>query len=190
MKKVFTKHWPLLAIGILGIVVGFNMLRAPEKTVPEPVVKDLGEDEGIKLQDIHYTQDDPGEKVKWDLDAKEVRFSPDRSFFSFKKFRLTLKPEDRPTIALEGNRGDYNKDTQEIKLLGNLHGMTANGYTIHAEHLLYNQKEGILTTDGPVTIEGPFFSVAGHGLFFNLEDEFFRMVSGVTTTIDQNILRS
>jgi LPS export ABC transporter protein LptC len=190
MKKIFTRHWPLLAIGIIGLVVGTYLLRAPEEQEPIQASTPVEKEEGIKLQDIHYTQDDPDDSVKWVLDAEEVRFSTDRSFFSFKQFKLKLKPENKPTVDLEGQRGDYDKNTGIINLLGDLQGSTDNGYTIWAEKLLYRHKEGILTTDGPVTIKGPFFSVDGKGLYFNLDKEFLRMLSGVTTTINEKILTS
>jgi LPS export ABC transporter protein LptC len=177
-----------MGIGVLILMVLGYLLRSQLIHTPTPVVSDPDLEEGIKLKDIHYTQDDPDQGMKWVLDAEEVRFTPDRTRFSFRTFQLNLKPEDRPSIQLEGNRGDYDKNRKEISLQGNLHGVTANGYTIKADRLLYRQDAGILTTEDPVTISGPFFTVQGQGLYFDLGREFFRMASGVTTTVQRDFM--
>jgi len=125
--------------------------------------------------------------VKWTLDAKEVRFSKNNNFFSFMDFRLKLEPKNKPAIELEGKRGDYNKNSGEINLRGGLQGCTDNGYRIITEHILYNQKEGILKTEKPVKITGPFFSISGKGLSFNVENEILQIKSDVMTLVDKKL---
>jgi lipopolysaccharide export system protein LptC len=46
-----------------------------------------------------------------------------------------------------------------------------------------NEKRGHLTTDKPVEILGPLFTVKGQGLFADLKKETVRILSDVTTTI-------
>jgi LPS export ABC transporter protein LptC len=166
------------------IVVTLYLSRAYYEIIEAPFLADIGSEKGLKLKNIHYIQNDPDEGMKWILDAKEVKFSKDRKFFSFKDFRLRLEPENKPSIELEGKKGDYNKNTGEINLHGDLRGNTANGYSIFTEHILFKQKEGYLETEEPVKIFGPSFSLAGRGLYFNLEKETLRIISDVTTRID------
>ena len=81
-------------------------------------------------------------------------------------------------------RGNYDKNSGKINLHGDLQAFTDNGYRIITEHLLYRQKEGYMETDGPVRILGPFFTLAGRGLYFNPEKETLRIISDVTTHIN------
>ena len=171
MKKLLTKHWPLIGIGVLLVVVSVYLFRAQKAIGPKSILTDFVSEEGLTLKNIHYAQDSPDDDVKWILDAKEVKFSKDRKLISFRDFRLKLEPQDKPPIQMEGKRGDYNKDSGEINLRGDLIGHTDYGYKIFTEHLSYRQKEGYLTTEGPVKIIGPFFSVDGQGLHFNLNRE-------------------
>jgi LPS export ABC transporter protein LptC len=184
------RYWPLLGIVALAVVVGFYLFRseAEKERIRQPIVTDADLDDGITLNDIHYTQDDPEKGMQWVLDAKKVQFSPDRTYFSFRTFHLKLFPEDRPSLELEGHRGDYNKATGLINLQGDLKGRSVDGYRIFAEHLLYNHEEGVLTTDEWVRITGPFFTVTGKGLYFHLEREYLKMSSGVTTTLDPKLV--
>ncbi len=190
MKPRISRYWPLLGIVMLAAVAGFYLVRseAEKELVRRPIVTEAELEDGITLSDIHYTQDDPDEGMQWVLDAEQVKFSPDRTYFSFRSFRLKLLPKDRPSLELEGRRGDFNKATGEINLQGDLEGFSASGYRIFADHLLYNHELGLLTTDQPVRITGPFFTVSGRGLYFNLENEYLKMTSGVTTSMDQKIL--
>ena len=190
MKRLIAKIWPLLGIVILAAVVFFYLQKSQmeKERIRQPIVTEADLEGGITLSDIHYTQDDPDQGMQWVLDAEKVRFSPDRTYFSFESFHLKLFPEDRPSLELEGDRGDFNKATGEIRLTGNLQGHSVNGYRIFADHLLYDHEKGILTTDEPVRITGPFFAVSGRGLYFNVQEEYLRMTSGVTTHLNRKIL--
>ncbi|MFC1824806.1 LPS export ABC transporter periplasmic protein LptC [Thermodesulfobacteriota bacterium] len=190
MKKVVTRHWPLIGIIFLCLIVAVYLLKSgTDEGVEEPMKVEFSLEEGLKLKDIHYTQNNPDDGSKWVLDAKEVKVSRDRQVISFKEFRLELNPENRPSIELEGNQGVLNKSSGEILIQGNVRGTTANGYTIATEALLYQQKEGCLKTDTPVKITGPFFRVTGQGLSFNLNHETVKLMSGVTTMLNRDITR-
>ena len=86
--------------------------------------------------------------MKWTLDAKEVKISKDKTFISFKDFLLKLKPQDRPWVELKGKRGDYDKNSGEINLHGDLQAHTDNGYRIITDHILYKEKEGYFKVYG------------------------------------------
>ena len=89
---------------------------------------------------------------------------------------------------MKGNSGDYNKNTNEINLRGNLIGKTNSGYMLNTENIIYKQREGCLKTDNQVRIVGPFFSIAGEGLEFDLHEEKLIITSHVTTLIKQRSL--
>jgi LPS export ABC transporter protein LptC len=184
MKRFFRKHWPLVGIALLILTVGFYLGRARKEIVRKPVLADVASGEAVKLADIHFTQHTPGGGMKWTLDAREVTISLDRQRFSFNDFRLKLEPQNRPSVELEGKRGDYDKASGEIKVRGDLRGQTENGYTIMTDQAVFKQKEGLLETDEPVRITGPSLSVEGTGLRYRVETEDLNIHSDVTTRID------
>lgn len=188
MRRLLVKHWPLLAIGILLLGVGLYMVETQKEIVKQSLFPDIETEEGLKLKNISYTQNDPDKGMKWILDAKEVKFSKDKTFFSFKDFRLKLKPQNRPWVELEGKRGDYDRKSGEINLRGDLNAHSDNGYRIMTDHILYREKEGYFETKEPVEIFGPFFSVAGRGLYYHPKKETLRIISDVTTRINKDSL--
>jgi LPS export ABC transporter protein LptC len=183
MYKLLSKNWPLFGIGLLVLTVSFYMMaRSRKEVVRKPALPGVMA-EGVKLEDIHFTQEGGDDRVKWSLDAKEVRFSEDRNRITFTQFRLKLEPEDKPVVHLEGRNGHYDKTLGKLLLTGDLRGRTEDGYTIVTEAATYNQKEGKLTTDEAVFIQGPLFSVEGEGLAYDVATEVLEIKSKVKTQI-------
>ncbi len=184
MKLLLQRHWPLLGLCALILLAAFFFFTSGKDLMKAPaMIKNLMSGEGLKLEDVHYTQDNPDDKVKWVVDAEEVRFSSDRKNVRFFDFTLKVEPENRPSFTLNGERGSYSQDSGKIELFGNIDGSSSDGYRILTEYLLINEKDGNLSTDKPVKISGPFFEVNGQGLFADLKEEKIRVLSNVKTNI-------
>jgi LPS export ABC transporter protein LptC len=183
MQKFLKKHWPLVAMGFLVIVVSVYLFEAGKAPVKQAVTQDKESEEGIRLKDIHYVQDDPRQKVKWVLDASEAKLSKDQQVVTFSDFHVTLEPENRPVVTLEGKQGEFDKRTGRLLLQGDLMGQTEDGYRFTTEQAVYNHKEGYLETDKAVKISGAFFSIEGKGLFLDVGKETLRILSNVKTLI-------
>jgi LPS export ABC transporter protein LptC len=187
MKILLKRHWPLLGLGALLLITAFYLAKSGKELVKTTaLLKDMVSGEGLKLKDIHYRQNDPEDKIKWLLDAEEVRLSEDKKVVRFYGFDLMVEPEAKPGFKLSGKRGNYFKDTNQIELWGELKGLYGNDYQIFTEYLLVSDNFGRLSTDRPVRISGPFFTVKGQGLVADLPNETIRILSDVTTTLKGN----
>jgi LPS export ABC transporter protein LptC len=188
LKRLLKRQWPLIGLGLLLALVAFFLVRSGRQFIQEPLLSVISSGEGIKLKDIRYAQDDPDKGVKWVLNAREVKISEDKKSIVFNQFHLKVAPEKKPAFRLTGNRGDYSRDTGKINLWGNVEGFSGDGYRILTEHLLINENSGQISTDEPVEIFGPFFSVTGTGLRVDLEEERLQIRSDVTTLLNQRSL--
>jgi len=186
MKILLKRHWPLLGLGALLLVVAFYLAKSGKGLVrTTALLKDMVSAEGLKLKDIHYRQDDTEDKVRWVLDAEEVQFSEDKKVIRFYGFDLKVEPEGRPGFKLSGKRGTYFKESKKIELWGELKGFYGSRYQIFTEYLLISDNLGRLSTEEPVKVSGPFFTVKGRGLFADLNDETLKILSDVTTTLKE-----
>ena len=183
MDRLFKKHWPLAGIGVLVIVVGIYMVSGRGILFRKPFHTGSISKEGVNLEDIHFTQENPDDNVKWILDARNAQFSKNGQFITFKDFHMKLEPKDKPAIELKGNRGSFDRSTGAINLYENLEGTTDDGYQMTTEHVFYQHKDGYLKTEMPIKVTGPYFSVEGIGLYFNLERETLTIKADVTAII-------
>lgn len=188
MTPFFKKHWPLVGIALLLLVSAIYIFGTPESGDEGSGFTDMLLEKGVELtENITITQENPEKGVKWVLKAKKIESSDNQSAYSGIDFRV-IELEDGAWIELKGEEGDYDRKSGEIALRGNVKGQTEDGYRFVTDHLLYREEKGSIETDAPVKIFGPFFSVSGQGLDFNLEEGVLRILADVTTHIDQNRL--
>ena len=185
MFAFLKKHWPLFGIVAAMAVLGVYLVQSHVPALRGVLLREIFSGRGLKMSNVRYAHDDPQAEVRWVLDAKEVRISGDQDRISFEDFLLTVKPKGRPWIKLTGRQGRYSKEEGEIHPEGNLEGRTENGYRFVTERILLQEHERQLRSDEPVQIFGPFFSVAGRGLFVDLEAETVRILSDVTTILKE-----
>ena len=173
------------------LVVGFYFAEAGKDFIKTTAfIKDVISGKGVQLKDIHYRQDDPDGKIKWVLDAKEVRFSEDRKTIRFFDFYLEVEAEGRPGFSLRGEKGIYFKDTGKIELRGKLDGSYGTEYRFLTEHVVVDEKNGTVNNREPVEIFGPFFTVKGNGIFVDLSESRIKILSNVVTTINEEAVVS
>jgi LPS export ABC transporter protein LptC len=167
------------------VVVALYLLKFDKKAIRETILEEILPDEGLVIKGFQYNQEDPDKGIRWALDAEEMRSSDNNNLISFHEFLLTVKTKDRPSIELKGEKGDYSRDSGEINLRGNLEGTSSDGYRIITDQIQINEKTGLLSTDRPVKIFGPFFSIDGQGLSIDVEKETVKILSNVTSVIDE-----
>ena len=183
MNKFLRKHWPLVAMGFLVAAMTIYLFQARREPMDQKAAQDKESEEGIRLKDIHYVQEDPAHKVKWALDASEAKLSKDQQFVTFMNFHITLEPENKPVVTMQGKQGEFDKRTGRLVLQGDLMGETEDGYRFATEQAIYHHKEGYLETDKEVKISGAFFSIKGKGLFLDVDRQTMQILSNVTTLI-------
>jgi LPS export ABC transporter protein LptC len=188
MRAFIKKRWPLLGLGIMLAWAVSYLVMSGKEVIGERLLGDLLPEEGLKLKDIHYTQDDAAHGLKWVLDAEEVTLTGDNESLVFRGFLLQLESKERSPVKLRGNKGDFNRTTGVMELWGDLEARSEDGFSFKTDHLLFNQKTGIITTESAVEVTGPFFSVEGQGLFVDLNQKDLKVISNVTTRVDEKAL--
>ena len=185
MRRFIKRQWPLLGLCILLAVVALYLLKSDKKAIRETIFEEILPDEGLVIKGFQYNQENPDKGVSWALDAEEMRSSDNNNLISFHDFLLTVKAENRPSIELKGEKGDYSRDSGKINLRGNLKGASSDGYRIITDQILINEKTGRISTDRHVKIFGPFFSIEGQGLSIDVEKETVKILSNVTSVINE-----
>ena len=188
MFKFFKKYWPVAGIALILIVICFYWLKSVGEIGGEFDIGSVGYEDGLKLENIHYVQDDPDGGIKWTLDAGKVKFTEDNQRISFDNFKLSLSPGSGQNIKLSGDSGSFDRKLKKLELKGRLKGFTNDGYSITTEHIIFKQDEGLLSSDESVDLAGPFINVKGRGLQLDIGKMNLKILSDVTTIIDKALL--
>jgi LPS export ABC transporter protein LptC len=184
MVKNPKKYLPIAGMLLLVLVLGYFLVKPGDKGINKTAINELPPGAGITGKKLHFVEDQTDEKIKYILDADEATSSQDKKQVELSGVRLKLEPVTGPAMEIKGTEGDFNKSLNEIILKGDVQGRRTDGYSIFTEYVAYMLKEGVLKTDEPVRIIGPFFSASGRGLLFYPEKETFKIISNVTTIID------
>ena len=185
MARIPLKYLPISGILILLCIIGYFLLRPGNKGVSSTVMTDALPEAGLTIKNPHFSQS-PDNGTGFILDADEGSYSKDKQLAILNNFRLQIKPLDSHTLEVKGNRAEYDTSTKVIRLSGNLQASSDNGFKLATEQITYayDKKDGVLKTDEPVRITGPFFSMACKGLIFYPEKERLEF-SDVKTRIEQ-----
>jgi LPS export ABC transporter protein LptC len=184
MVKIPKKYLPITGILILFLIIGYFLVKPGDKRINNTTTDELIPVTGLTGKNVHFVEDHPDKGTKWVMDAEEATSSQDKKLISLSGVRLKLVSLDGSSTEINGDTGDYDKTLGEIRLKGDIHGFSDNGYSISTESLIYNQEESVLKTADPVIMKGPFFSVSGTGFLFYPEKETFKIISNVKTTIE------
>ena len=57
MRKILKKHWPLIGIAALIVIVAFYLIQALQGLNNRPDISDIFAGEGVKLKQIHVNQE-------------------------------------------------------------------------------------------------------------------------------------
>ncbi len=188
MKRFIKNHWLLISLAIICVGVSIYVVRGFRRLPGDATFEQVMLKDGVRLKQVHFSQGDIHKDLHWKLDAAEVRLSKDNNIVTFRQFNLVVEPKGRPKVVLKGQKGEYSRVTGLLNLWGNLRIHSDDGYSARSEHLVLDEKKGLLTTEDRVEISGPFFSLTGKGLFVDLRRDILKIRFDVTTTVDRELL--
>ena len=187
MAKLPIKLLPLMGVIILLSVIGFFLVESEKEGVEELNREEAAPATDISAKKFKVAQPDSDKGITWTLEADEGEYSLENAVGRFKKFRIKLHTEDGLDFELEGNRGEFDIEKNEVNFSGALKGKTRNGY-LSTERLMFQGKEGSLKSDEVVTFVGPFFEMTGKGLFMDLKKETLEILKDQNSTFDKEFL--
>lgn len=187
MKKLIKYYWPVVGLIFMILIIGYYIITSHKKVVKKANPLDhILSQYALQLQDVHYVQDSPDKDIKWELNAKKVRFSKDRSIIVFSNFHLIVHSRGKKDFDLKGKQGKYKKDESMLYLKGNLRATYSKAYKVYIDSMVFNEKTGEGRSEDPVKIKGPFFSIDGIGMYLDIKKKKIRVLSDVNSIIRKN----
>lgn len=133
------------------------------------------------LDRFRFTQSKAG-VVQWEVLAEHGRVFESENRAVLDRVKVTLYGPNGRELTLEGDEGTINTASRDF-MLAKRTGLIAiklqNGYTIHTNHLTWEDERREISTQDPVTISGQGMTLTGRGLVGKLDSEEFKVLEDV-----------
>jgi LPS export ABC transporter protein LptC len=170
----------LILAGALVVTVARNFHGAD----PAAVVESLPPNVDLSMKRIHYTETREGIR-RWTLTADSADQSMGQGVARVKNIRMTFFDEKGVEKAtLTARSGEMNTTTHEVETRGDVVIKSSGGVAFYTEHLRYQEAERLISGTDPVRLVLPAMEITGKGFRFRLQDDTFRILSGVHARVE------
>ena len=177
----------LLVISTILAVSLVYLLMTRTESVPRSVNSgNLGRvDAGI--DQFSFKQSKAG-AVQWHVEAQRAHMTEAEHRAVLEDVHVTLYGQKGWELKLSGDEGTIDTVRKNFTLVrrnGTIPVQLQNGYTIHTNHLNWEDERHEVSTQDPVTITGQGMEITGRGLVGKLDTEEFRILDDVHVEITQ-----
>ena len=161
----------LLALLILICVVVLTTViyRHLQQRSPEEILSMLPEDIDLALEDLHYTQNEDGQR-SWTLDADKAEYQRDSSLAKLEVVKLLFYDAGQfGDLSLHANQGQLAQETSQVDVWGNVILTTGRGDQLFTERLHYDDQVRQLSTEDPIRFLSPQLELTGTGLQIDID---------------------
>lgn len=131
-------------------------------------IKDVNIQWDLKLQKVHVVEKKRDRK-EWELKADSTEMFNKENITILKNVRLKLYPENREEITVVGKKGNFNNNTKNMEIYGNVIVSSNDGYSLKTDSLKFISSKKVVETDDPVEISKDGINIIGKGLFSQLD---------------------
>jgi len=161
----------ILALLILVSIIALTVViyRYVQQQDPKEILNVLPEDIDLALNDLHYTQNEEGQR-RWTLDADKAEYQRGSSLAKLDAVKLLFySTEEYGNINLRANQGELMQETRQVDVWGNVILKTERGEQLLTERLHYDDLNHQLTTDDPIKFLSSQLELTGTGLQIDID---------------------
>lgn len=174
--------------GLLGLSAVLScylayLLMTNSASAPVPTATSLGtiDKADATISQFSFTQT-KGDKVQWQVDAKEARLFEQDKRALLETVAVTLFGQQGKELTVQGDEGTLDTNTKNFVLANRVEPLvvhTESGYTIYTNHLAWTDETREIQTKDPVRIVGHGLEITGKGLLGRLDREEFEVLEDV-----------
>ncbi len=173
----------LLALSTVLACFLIYLLMTNSASVPPPTATAPGamDHADAVISKFTFTQT-KGDKVQWQVDAKQARLFEQDKRAMLDQVAVTLFGASGKEMTVEGDEGQLDTSTKNFLLANRTEPLvvrTDSGYVIYTNHLTWTDETREIRTSDPVRIVGHGLEVTGKGLLGHLDREEFEILEDV-----------
>ncbi len=183
LNRIRRKTWIFAGLAFLVILsVSIALKVANDRKAPQKILKVMAENIDLQVKNVIYT--DIGQSgEKWEIKADTAQYLKKENVALFEKIRVRMLTADGKSFTLAGDKGRFQTEKKDIEIEGNVEGTADSGERFTTDKLSYNNAEGKIYTNSPVTMESGQMKITGTGLTVNMKSGELKLVSKVKAEI-------
>ena len=181
--RMITRFWPLLIV--LALVLGTILLGRSGPSLEPPATGDaITDDPGYAARDAEVVQSGADGRAVYRLRARVIRQLPRAQRVELEHLTMNYRTTQGAKWRLLADHGELPQDASEIEVDGSVHlsgpieGSSA-PLDVRTDHLTFNTRSEIVTTDAEVTLLWAAQQLVATGLIANLQSELVQLQSRV-----------
>ena len=168
------------ALVILSVSIVLKVVN--DRKAPEKILRVMAENIDLQVKNVIYT--DVGQSgEKWEIKADTAQYLKKENVALFEKIRVRMLTADGKSFTLKGDKGRFQTEKKDIEIVGNVEGTSDRGERFTTDKLSYNNAEGKIYTNSPVTMSSGQMKIMGTGLTVNMKSGELNLVSKVKAEI-------
>ena len=186
MKNIKMLRWILLFVAVIALAAVVFVSIDSKKSqivvkadIPEIVTKN---GPSVEVKNVSYSTISNDNVKEWDLVADSAQYLQAENRVLLKNLFVTVCRPNGKIFKIRGRNGDFNTETRNIKLRGEVWGSMpdTDNTTIETESADYdNQKRLITTQDRIIIHRGSQFTLEGKGMIVDLDKGKLSILSNV-----------
>jgi len=169
----------IVSLVALGVVVSRHLIQSDTEQLIELLPKDID----LALQNLHYTQNEDGQR-RWTLDADKAEYLKENSTARLEEVRLVYyKAQSFGDVHLKADRGELAQDSRELDVWGDVVLTTERQEKFFTDRLHYSDQKRRLSTESNIRIVSPRLDLTGTGLQVDVDKGYLVVKSNVRALI-------
>lgn len=169
----------LLSVITLGVVVSRHLTQKG----PEQLIELLPKEIDLALQDLHYTQNEDGQR-RWTLDADKAEYLKESSTARLEAVNLTYyRTQSFGDVHVKAERGALDQDSRELDVWGDVVLTTERQEQFFTDRLHYSDQQRRLSTEDNVRIVTPRLELTGTGMQVDIDSGYLIVKNNVRALI-------
>lgn len=171
-----------IAVMVFMSIVGGIIWTGDRKTA-STILQILPAGIDLQVREMRYVELG-GSGNRWEIDADAASYLRKNNLLLLNQVRIRFEAHGGNIYRLSGESGQYNTETGDMELTGNVHVLSERGERFRTERLFFSKKEEELSTKDPVIIENQSIVVRARGMRLSLRDQSLVLNSTVRAQIN------
>ena len=170
---------------ISGVVLVRLWINLQERKASEAELKIPDSSTGEasqEMQKVHFVEDKHGRKT-WELEANTIRLYQEENISVLEDVKVTFYAKEGRIFYLTAKQGKVHQVSKDVELTGDVILTSNDGYQLKTQSASYQHSEKTVSTSDPVEIEGDQIRLTGKGMWVNMDDKTFKVLSQVKTQL-------